>query len=222
MSGRITNVEAFAQSITAIVNPEKVVERLTKLGIPPAPGGTTGTSLLSVVRASGIKSQGEATVLIINLSNGTCTHEQVTIALKAGFPTAKITDRHGPHYLSLARTGKLSGVEVTSIPHTARKVKRATATVTAIQAAVETGVVTPAAIEAAITNPELLADGTTDGTADGTKVEPVVESAETAITKLKAELEALDQKGLAARAKAVGVKATGKKDAIITAILAAT
>lgn len=199
MSERHANAEGLAKAVASIaaITGDSINARLTKAGLPAMEDREAAA--LALVRASGIKSQGEATVLIVNLTGGTCNAEQVTAALKAGFPGAKIGARHGPHYLSLARTGKLEGVEATGIPHSARKAKKAAPIVVAL------GATTPPA-------------------AESTPAEPVVETAPAVpdTSALKAELEALSQKDLAARAKAAGVKAIGKKEDIVARILAAS
>ena len=185
MSERHANAEGLAKAIAIIATGDSINARLVKAGLPAMEDCEAAS--LALVRASGIKSQGEATVLVVNLTGGACNADQITAALKLGFPSAKIGARHGPHYLSLARTGKLEGVEATSIPHSARKVKKATV------------VVAPASTE-------------------------VVETpaAQPDTSALKAELEALSQKDLAARAKAAGVKAIGKKEDIVVRVLAAS
>lgn len=209
MSNRHANAEGLASAVATLASPEAINARLVKAGLPAMNDRNVGA--LALVKSSGIKSQGEATVLIINLTEGRCTGDQVTVALKAAFPGAKISSRHGPHYLSLARTGKLEGVETSTIPHSARKSKKSTPVVTPPAAPVvsETGAEHVATLEAA-----------------GVEVvDPVHEAAEHSAlvaADLKAELSALSQKDLAARAKAVGVKAIGKKDVIIAAIIAAS
>ena len=123
MSERHANAEGLAKAIAIIATGDSINARLVKAGLPAMEDREAAS--LALVRASGIKSQGEATVLVVNLTGGACNADQITAALKLGFPSAKIGARHGPHYLSLARTGKLEGVEATSIPHSARKVKKA-------------------------------------------------------------------------------------------------
>lgn len=197
MSDRHANAEGLASAVATIASPEAINTRLAKAGLPAMEDRNAGA--LALVKASGIKSQGEATVLLVNLTEGRCTAEQVTTALRAAFPGAKIGSRHGPHYLSLARTGKLEGVETNTIPHSARKARKASATVPAAAGA---GPVAPPA---------------------AAPVEPPVPAAPAIdVDALRAELGALSQKDLAARAKSVGVKAMGKKDAIIDAIIAAS
>lgn len=61
--------------------------------------------------AKTMKSQADLAAHIINVTDGGVTPEDLTNALRWGFPRANIGTRHGPHYLCLARTGKLSGVK---------------------------------------------------------------------------------------------------------------
>ena len=60
----------------------------------------------------------------------------MTEVLTAAFPSNRVGKRHGPHYVSLCRTGKLKDVEV-AIPMASRKPRAATAaaaTATVIEA----------------------------------------------------------------------------------------
>lgn len=193
-----TNNEALAGALSKVTKLDVVNARLQKAGLPPM--DNVDAAVLALVRASGIKSQGDAAVLAVNVTGGAVQAETLTEILKAGFPGAKIGARHGPHYLSLARTGKLEGVEAATIPHSARRQKTATVVTVAGSGP------GPSAHSAPETPP----------------VEPKVEVAPPATDKLREELAALSQKDLAARAKALGVKAMGKKEAIIDAVIAAS
>lgn len=64
-------------------------------------------ALALAVKSSGVKTQGEVSALVVNLTHGTISGAQLTEVLKAAFPTDKVGDRHGPYYLSLCRTGKI-------------------------------------------------------------------------------------------------------------------
>ena len=128
MSSHLANAEGFAKALIAITPEGEVNTRLAKLGIPA--NADALISMTSLVRACGVKSQGEAAVLTVNLTNGAVNATQLTDVLRAAFPGARVGTRHGPHYLSLARTGKLDGVEVARIPH-ARKAAAAAAPVAA-------------------------------------------------------------------------------------------
>lgn len=59
------------------------------------------------LKASGVKTQGEFSALMVNLTKGEISGANLTEALKLAFPTDKVGDRHGPYYLSLCRTGKI-------------------------------------------------------------------------------------------------------------------
>lgn len=221
MSDRLANIDGLAKAVAATASADMIIERLTKLGIPPAADGNPEASAVALVRASGIKSQGEAAVLLVNLTGGRCTADQVTAALKAAFPGAKIGARHGPHYLSLARTGKLEGVEASTIPHSARKSHKPATIVTVADSAPAKKASVPApgggtsAPKDAAPKPEP-APAADDKAIEGKAAQ------EKAVADLRARLSALNQKELAAEAKKFGVKAIGKKDDIIVAIIAAS
>lgn len=188
------HLDNLAIGIARVATLEAINARLAKHGLPQVTDLNTGATQLA--RASGVKSQGDVAVLVVNLTGGRVPADDLTKILAASFPGSKVGDRHGPHYLSLARTGKLKGVEIEgTIAHRARKVK--------------------AGAEVKAAEPTAPSTSNTE-----VKVVEAVTAPEPDTSALKAELEALSQKDLAARAKAVGVKAIGKKESIIQAIVA--
>jgi hypothetical protein len=100
--------------LEGVVTKAAVSAEAQALGLPK------GTELPMVLRASGVRSQGELSVLAINMTEGALTSDQLTELLGVAFPGAKIGERHGPHYLCLARTGKLAGSRF-AIPKATRK-----------------------------------------------------------------------------------------------------
>ncbi len=63
----------------------------------------------AMILASGCRSLDEFSATIINLSTGTIDAETLREKMVKAFPQHKIGERHGPHYLSLARNGNLNG-----------------------------------------------------------------------------------------------------------------
>ena len=64
-------------------------------------------SLNLVITSSGARTQADVARLVINLTEGHVNSKDLTEILKVAFPKDKVGERHGPNYLSLARTGKL-------------------------------------------------------------------------------------------------------------------
>ena len=209
MEKRELNIEGLAKGIVGIVAADAINARLEKKGLSKIEDHQQAA--LTLVKAEGIKSQGEATVLVVNLTQGKVDADQMTKILQQGFPGAKIGSRHGPHYLSLARTGKLEGVEVGTIPHRARKQKAASTPAPAV--------VVPAIAQPTAEAPVEPEPKPTDGPTETTTTEPVVEA--NPVEARREALLKLNQKDLAAEAKKVGVKSTGKAVDVVERILAA-
>lgn len=77
---------------------------LTAIGARPA-STVLGASLTLLSR---VATMDDATALVCNATGGAVKGDQLTAILAATFTTNKVSGRHGPHYLSHARTGKLS------------------------------------------------------------------------------------------------------------------
>lgn len=95
-------------SVEALVANTKAVYPKVK---PPADGDTVAM----VVWAFGVaqpRSQGDWAAFLINATGGNMGKEYLTHAISTAFPNAKVGARHGPHYLCIARTGKLRGTVV--------------------------------------------------------------------------------------------------------------
>lgn len=99
------NAAAAARYLANMVTDETVTSTLSEMGLK---GGNLQTLLI----ARGVRSQGEFAALVINLTKGGIQAEELTDAMAAAFPGAKVGKRHGPHYLCLARTGKLAGTDI--------------------------------------------------------------------------------------------------------------
>jgi hypothetical protein len=109
----------FAAVSAKLVDPEVVVVTLKERKIEVADDPVENMERL--VKASGIATQGHAAGLLVELTYGAGLPEgskfrevkpdELTRALSAGFPHAQIGKRHGPHYLSHARRGRLKGQE---------------------------------------------------------------------------------------------------------------
>jgi hypothetical protein len=102
---------------------ENINEELTARGATPTENAQAGATLL----AMGCRTLDEVAATVVNLSKGEVTGEELTGYLKKAFPEHKIGERHGPHYLSLSRTGSLSGnIECRyTAPKAGRKVAKA-------------------------------------------------------------------------------------------------
>lgn len=90
----ITQISTFSD--------EAIIEELVARGF-----GEQEPAVGASILAAATKSQGEYSALMINLARGQMTNEVLTQNLTVAFPDAKIGERHGPYYMSHARTGKL-------------------------------------------------------------------------------------------------------------------
>jgi len=75
--------------------------------------------------ANAKSSQAKAAAFLINITEGNITNDELTATLAAWFPNAKVGDRHGAHFASLSRSGKLKGCrfEVAKAGRTSSKIK---------------------------------------------------------------------------------------------------
>ena len=94
-------------------------DELVIKGMPTQEDPVLAASLL----VAGVRSQGEFSTLVINLTHGDITASALKEALIVAFPQAKISDRHGSHFLCHARTGSLKDCRFR--PATANERKRA-------------------------------------------------------------------------------------------------
>lgn len=96
---------AAAATILAAYPLEAINEELAHRGLATAPDQQAGATLL----AMGVRSLDEFAATAVNLSQGAIEAEALKGQMAKAFPEHKIGDRHGAHYLSLARTGSLQG-----------------------------------------------------------------------------------------------------------------
>ena len=120
---RSVNISGLASGLAKVSNLETINGRLAKFGINQSSDLADAAGALAVI--ANAKTQGEVAVLMVNLTNGTITPEQLTNVLKVAFPNCRVGARHGPHYLSKCRTGKLTGVEDVQIKKAAKTTKAA-------------------------------------------------------------------------------------------------
>lgn len=64
-----------------------------------------GASLALLAR---VGTMDDCTALVCNVTNGAVKGDALTAILAETFPSNRVSGRHGPHYLSHARTGKLN------------------------------------------------------------------------------------------------------------------
>lgn len=173
------------------------------------------------------KSQSDFAAVAIN--HGLRDHESLTNALTSAFPQAKIGSRHGPHFLSLARTGRLAYVTAVPIPHRRRRGNQALPT-------------PPAPFNwQEICHPDIVelqngmevfgskfAPKNAEETYAAVKAFVHTEEGEAFMDEWRAmrpnftvdELKQLSRQALVTEAKLLGVPANGKSDAIIERIMA--
>ena len=60
-----------------------------------------------VIRISQVRTQAEVAALLVNLTRGQCSKDDMIDVLKSAFPGDKVGARHGSYYLSKCRTGKI-------------------------------------------------------------------------------------------------------------------
>jgi hypothetical protein len=125
MSRPVINIEAASKAVIDLAAPGAIDRLLAAKKMAVAADATDSDKVRLLL--TGVKSQGDFSAAIINATHGegkALTAEELTIALKMAFPTAGVGKRHGPHYLCLARTGKLAGVaKMAPIPFAKRERK---------------------------------------------------------------------------------------------------
>jgi hypothetical protein len=106
----LVKVEVIDASLKALKLEVKTKDQLEKLAI--------------LIKSSGVNNQATMAALGITLtrnSGAVLKADELTAFLKAAFPEAQVGERHGPHYLCLARCGKLQGIAKVAIPFADRK-----------------------------------------------------------------------------------------------------
>ena len=100
---------------------DMVTAYLTAEGIPCDGMEEAAAFALSQKISGAMSSQGKFAAWMIDIFQGNLTKEDLTDALIMAFPKAKIGPRHGAHYASYSRTGKLKGCRY-AIPKAGRSV----------------------------------------------------------------------------------------------------
>jgi len=95
--------------LSTILTPTRIEAIFNQAGLPVPDDADKAQEL--AIKLGGFRSQSEASAWLINVTEGEIDGPTLTGALRELFPNAKVSDRHGPHYLSHARTGKLKGCE---------------------------------------------------------------------------------------------------------------
>ena len=228
--------EFLSDNLPKYTTVEQIDAELTRLEQKPT--GSHAERAGFLIKIYGLCRQADVAKLLINVTRGMIDSADLTSILAGTFPDAKIGERHGPHYLSLARSGKLDGVlPGITIPMTSRRAKKAAATpvvasATPVVAAGDTVRVVQAIGAADIGTAEsILGLNTAQETIsmlDGGEVPPITDQTiigtviETTTPVSDVDrLKALDHPALMAEAKRLGVSAKGKKGDIIARIMAA-
>lgn len=95
---------------------DALTAELDAQGIPEMPEAAA----VAVV-TKGVNSLGSFTRLVSDLSGGTLTGKDITGLMLRVFPENKVGDKHGPHYLSLARKGRYG--DLRHVPPSRRRTK---------------------------------------------------------------------------------------------------
>ena len=124
--------------MSKIINTPAVIEVVSTFGLDPINTELEARGLAAqkdptvgaTILAMGVRSLDEFAATVVNLSLGTVESEDLRNHMAKAFPNHKIGDRHGSHYLSLARKGNLQGaVECRFQPAKATRKRRAKGTV---------------------------------------------------------------------------------------------
>ena len=125
---RFFDLDAAAVVLLALTNIDALDRELEKEGIVAAEGTEEKDRTMTYLKSQGIATQGHFAAVVINFTIGEklkLTPTQLTAACAKAFPNANVKERHGPHYLSHARHGRLTGLraDLPVIPHAKRKSK---------------------------------------------------------------------------------------------------
>jgi len=117
------DIDKAAEAISEISNRE-AISRVIESVIDVSNDASDVDLMKIVIKMHPVKSQGDLVVVVLNVTHAqgiSVTGEDLTRILSVSFPKAKIGERHGPHYMSMARNGKLKGlVNLPPIPHARR------------------------------------------------------------------------------------------------------
>jgi len=108
----------------ALVAPKGAINSELERQNLPVPRGSDEVARASLLLA-GVRSQGDYAAQVLNVCDGKVDPDDLTRALSEAFPGARIGKRHGPHYMSHARSGKLRGLRKGMvIPHRASRPRK--------------------------------------------------------------------------------------------------
>jgi hypothetical protein len=111
LNKRYFDVVGAALHMSDIV-PNGVIDRcLEEANIVVQDQSSIAERTVHYLKTCGITAQGGFAAVFINLTHGEnrpITGEELTRAIATAFPNAGVDKRHGPHYLSYARTGKFN------------------------------------------------------------------------------------------------------------------
>lgn len=146
-NARYFDVRNAALALLDVTSIEVIDGQLKELGISPADGNDAAAKAEAFVRAQGVTDQGHWAAVVINMTIGEgkdLDGKSLTRLVAQAFPNANVNDRHGPHYLSHARYGRLKGLrkDLPVIPHARRASKSADAADADIEIAKDAPVIT--------------------------------------------------------------------------------
>lgn len=123
---RFFNTNAAAVALMALSGIEVIDRELEEAGIVTSATSEEIDRVETYVKMQGITTQAHFAAVVINLTHGEgkkLDPDELTKAVADAFPNARVTDRHGPHYISHARKGRLKGLRenLPVIPHAQRK-----------------------------------------------------------------------------------------------------
>lgn len=186
------NRQALADALGLSTTKELLAEQLASFGIK------NSSDPFVLVNCLGVKSQADAAALIINL--GVHDPGVITMILQLAFPGSRVGARHGPHYLSLARTGKLAGITNRNIVHRVRQQRGAAksdvvmaAMMNSVTSAAEVTTPTDAELEAAPVSVDEVIALSLDGNGTTAAVVPTVVVPPDAETAMAEGLASLDE-----------------------------
>lgn len=122
----------FLVSLFSAMPLETLNAELAHQGLEAMPTQGSAASML----AGRVRNGHEVCAVMLNLTDGAIKPDVMTDVMAKALPGSKVGDRHGHHYMSLARNGKLGGeIAVRCIPGLARKAKAEPAAVQSLSLA---------------------------------------------------------------------------------------
>lgn len=124
-SARAFDVEKAAEALLEVADVKAIDRELKERGLVLSKDLTPKDRAFHLLKADGVATQGHFAAWVINLTHGEgkdIDPDTLTASLQRAFPHANIGKRHGPHYLTHARKGRLKGLRegLPPIPFTRR------------------------------------------------------------------------------------------------------